>query len=81
MAEKYDIPLLKKEVEQTAIRKLSVENMVDMFLLADFYTAKDLKKAAEVFIKSNKAKVKEDFAELDNLEKSHLMQMLRIFLD
>ena len=30
LAEKYDLPHLKEEVEELAIRKLTVENMVDM---------------------------------------------------
>ena len=81
LAEMYDIPHLKEEVEQTAIRKLSVENMVDMFLLADFYTANNLKKAAEDFIKTNREKVKEGFDELDTLEKSQLMKLMSIFID
>ena len=78
MAEKYDLPHLKEEVVELAIRKLSVENMLDMFLLADLYSAQDLKKAAEDFIKTNRLKVKEGLAELDNLERSQLMKIVNI---
>ena len=78
LAEKYDLPQLKEEVEGLAIRRLSVENMVDMFLLADHYSAKDLKKAAEDFIRTNRLKVKEGLAELDKLERSQLMKIVNI---
>ena len=77
-AEKYDIPHLKQEVERLAISKLTVENMVDMFLLADFYSAEELKKAAEGFIKTNRLKVKEGLSELEKLEKSQLIKLLGI---
>ena len=78
LAEKYDLPHLKEEVEELAIRKLTVENMVDMFLLADFHSAKDLRTAAEGFIKTNRIKVREDLAELDKLERGQLMKIMSI---
>ena len=77
-AEKYDIPHLKQKVERLAMRKLTMENMVDMFLLADFYSADDLKKLVEFFIKSNRLKVKEGLSELEKLEKSQLIKLLSI---
>ena len=61
LAEKYDLPHLKEELEELAIRKLTVENMVDMFLLADLHSAKDLRNAAEDFIKTNRLKVSADY--------------------
>ena len=78
LAEKYDLPHLKEEVEELAIRKLSVENMVDMFLLADFHSAKNLKNAAEVFIQTNRLKVKENLAELEKLEPEQRMKIMSI---
>ena len=78
LAEKFDLPHLKEEVEELAIRKLTVENMVDMFLLADIHSAKDLKTAAEGFIKTNRIKVREDLAELDKLERGQLMKIMSI---
>ena len=81
LAEKYDITHLKVEVERLAIRKLTVENMVDLFLLADFYSAKDLKNAAEGFIKTNQSKVKEGLAEFEKLEKNQLIKIMNIFID
>ena len=78
LSEKYNLPHLKEEVEELAIRKLTVENMVDMFLLADIHSAKDLKTAAEGFIKTNRIKVREDLAELDKLERGQLMKIMSI---
>ena len=78
LAEKYDLPHLKEEVEELAIRKLTVENMVDMFLLADIHSAKDLRNAAEDFIKTNRLKVKESLDELNKLERKHAMKIVNI---
>ena len=78
LAEQYDIPHMKKQVEELAISKMSVENMVDMLLLADLYSADTLRKAAEGFILSNKRKVRESLAEMEKLEKSQLMKIMDI---
>ena len=78
LAEKYDLPHLKEEVEELAIRKLTVENMVDMFLLADLHSAKDLKNAVESFIRANRLMVKEGLAELEKLEQSQRMKIMSI---
>ena len=78
LAEKYDIPHLKEEVEEVIIRMLTVENMVEMFLLADFHSAEVLRNAAEGFIRTNRLKVKEDLAELDKLERNQAMKILSI---
>ena len=78
LGEKYDIPHLKGEVEELTIRKLTVENMVDLFLLADFHSAEDLRTAAEAFIRTNRLKVKEGLAELDKLEQSQRWKIVSI---
>ena len=78
LAEKYGIPHLKEDVERSASRKLNVENMVEMFLLADFYSAEILKKAAEGFIRTNRLKVKEGLDELDKLEPAQRKKILEI---
>ena len=54
LAEKYDLPHLKEEVEDLAIRKMTMENMVDMFLLADLHSAENLRDVAEDFIRTNR---------------------------
>ena len=79
LANQYDIPHLKKEVEELAKRKLTVENMVDMFLLADLHSAEDLRNEAEAFIRTNRLKVREDLAELEKLkDRNQAMKILRI---
>ena len=80
LSEKYDMPHLKEEVEELAIKKLTVENMVDMFLLADLYSAENLRTAAEGFLRTQRLKVKEDLAELDKLERCQAMKILNIFI-
>ena len=81
LAEKYNIPHLKELVEELAITRLNVENMVDFFLLADHFSAEHLGKAARDFIKSNKKKVRESLAELEKLEKSQMMKIMDIFVE
>lgn len=78
LAEEYDIPHLKEEVEELAMRKLTVANMVDMFLLADLFSAQHLKTAAESFIRANRMKVKENLSELNQLERNQAMKIVRI---
>ena len=78
LAEKYDVPHLKEEVEELAMRKLTVENMVEMFFLADLHSAENLRTAAEGFIRTNRMKVKEGLAELDKLERDQAMKIVNI---
>ena len=49
-----------------------------MFLLADLHSAKDLRNAAEDFIRTNRLKVKEGLADLEKLEKSQRMKIVSI---
>jgi len=81
LADMYDIPNLKDQVEEVAISKLTEENMVDMFLLADLYSAEELRKAAEHIIRKNKKKVKENMAEFEKLERNQLMKILSILCE
>ena len=81
LAEKYNIPRLKELVEELAITKLNVENMVDFFLLADHFSAENLGKAARDFIKGNKKKVRESLAELEKLEKSQMLKVMEILFE
>ena len=81
LAEKYDIPHLKELVEVFAIGQINVENMVDIFLLADHFSAGTLGKAAKDFIKTNKKKVRESLAEIEKLEKSQMMKIMDILFD
>ena len=54
LSEAYDLTSLKLLTESVAIGTLKVENMVEMFFLADKYKAEELKSASERFIRSNK---------------------------
>ena len=78
IANSYDIPHLKEEVEELAIRKLTVENMVDMFFLADQYSAEVLRNEAEAFIRTNRLRVREGLAELEKLKQSERMKIMSI---
>ena len=78
LADKYDVPHFKEEVEELAIRKLTVENMVDMFFLADIHSAENLRYAAESFIKTNRMKIKEGLAELEKLDSTQRMKIMSI---
>ena len=78
IANAYDIPHLKEEVEELAIRKLTVENMVDMFFLADQYSAEVLRNEAEAFIRTNRLRVMEGLAELEKLKQSERMKIMSI---
>ena len=60
------------------MRKLSVENMVDMILLADCYSAEVLRNEAECFIRTNRLKVKEGLDELEKLDRNQAMKILSI---
>ena len=80
LAEKFDVPHLKVEGEELAIRKLNVENMVELFLFADLHSAENLRTAAEAFIKTNRLKVKEGLAELEKLKPSQRMMIMKILI-
>ena len=54
----YDLASLKLLTEEAAIGILSVENMVDLFVLGDLHSA-SLKSEAETFIRRNKKELKE----------------------
>ena len=58
LADFYDLGSLKLQTEKAAARKMSCENMVDMYVLADLYRAENLKEAAENLIKKNKETLK-----------------------
>ena len=74
-AQQYDLPHLKEEVEELAKRKLTVENMVDMFL----HSAEVLKEAAESLIRANRLMVKEDLDELlEKLDRDQAKMILSI---
>lgn len=54
LAEFYDLKSLKFQTEEAAIEKMTGENMIHMFALADLYKSKELKRESEFLIKTNK---------------------------
>ena len=57
LADFYDLAQLKLITEEAAFGMLSVENMVDLFVLGDLHSAA-LKSEAEAFIKRNRKELK-----------------------
>ena len=55
----YDLASLKLLTEEAAIGILSLENMVDLFVLGDLHSAAGRKSEAEAFIRRNKKELKE----------------------
>ena len=58
LAGQYELAPLKLLTEEAAIGMLSVENMVDLYVLGDLHSA-NLKTEAEAFIKRNRKELKE----------------------
>ena len=50
----YNLDQLKAQVEDSAIQNMTMENVVEMFSLANIYNAGTLKEATEIFILENK---------------------------
>ena len=59
LAGQYNLAPLKLLTEEAAKELLSVENMVELFVLADLHSAASLKKEAEAFIKRKRKELKE----------------------
>ena len=55
----YNLAPLKLLTEEAAIQMLTVENMVELYVLADLHTAAGLKNGAEIFIQKNKKELKQ----------------------
>ena len=55
----YDLASLKLLTEEAAIGMMSVENMVDLFVLGDLHSAAGLKSEAEAFIRRNRKELQE----------------------
>jgi len=59
LSEEYDLGPLKLQAEQVAIKELTTENMLEMYLLADLYRAQHLKEASEFLMTRNREVVKQ----------------------
>ena len=80
ISEAYDLTSLKHLTESVAIRTLKIENMVEMFFLADKYKAEELKSAFERFIRSNKKYLNSKVLEetLRDADKEQAFDIIRI---
>ena len=54
LAELYSLERMKAQVEDVAIKTLNIENVIEMFSLADQFNAGTLKEATKIFILENK---------------------------
>ena len=59
LAGQYNLAPLKTLTEEAAMELLSVETMIDLYVLADLHGAASLKSEAEAFIRRNKKELKE----------------------
>ena len=53
-ANMYDLPLLKKSCEDELISTMTVDNVVDLFVLAEDHNAVELRVVAKTMILDNK---------------------------
>ena len=68
LADYYDLAAMKAQAEHSAITSLTVENVLEMFSLADLYNAKVLKEATSLFIKEKKEDVgQQDLSQVPEL--------------
>ena len=80
LSEAYNLTSLKLLTENVALGRLKCENMLEMYFLADKYKAKELKAAAELFIRSNKKYLdSQDLQEtLRGADKEQALEIIRI---
>ena len=77
LAERFFLKPLKDQTEAAAIKKITVENMLSMFALADLYNAENLKEVSRLFIKENRNVLKDqDLSEVPNNVCSEVVKLL-----
>ena len=77
LAERFFLKPLKDQTEEAAINKMTVENMLSMFALADLYNAENLKEVSRLFIKENRNVLKDqDLSEVPNNVCSEVVKLL-----
>ena len=88
MAERFNLPELKEQVEKEALKHLNADlNMVEFFFKADQFQAEGfkaerVKAAAKLAIKKNKAKVQENIPALEKkLKKAQLSILLSVMTE
>ena len=77
LSDLYNLGPLKAQVEDTAIKSLTVENVVEMFSLANLYNAEILKKASRYFIVENKKILgQQDFSQVPRSVMTELFKLV-----
>ena len=72
----YHLETLKVQTEDAAIKSLNIENVVEMFSLANLHKAIKVKKAIKFFILENKKKLAEQ--DLSQVPQSLLMELFKL---
>ena len=77
LSDYYHLESLKAQVEDTAIKTLTIENVVEMFSLANLHNAKKLKKASKFFVVENKKILgKQDLTQVPQSVMTELFKLL-----
>ena len=77
LSDYYHLESLKAQVEDTAIKSLTVENVVEMFSLANLYNAEILKKASRYYIVENKKILgQQDFSQVPQSVMAELFKLV-----
>ena len=73
----YNLDPLKAQVEDMAIKNLTLENVVEMFSVANLYNAEILKEASKFFIVENKKILgQQDFSQVPPSIMTELFKLL-----
>ena len=77
LADYYDLDAMKAQAEDAAIACLTLENVVEMFSLANLYNAGVLKEATEIFIEEKKEDIgKQDLSHVPTNIRTELSKLL-----
>ena len=77
LADLYNLEPLRAQTEDAAIKSLIMENVVEMFSLANLHKARKLKKASKFFILENRKILGEqDFSQVPQSVMAELFKLL-----
>ena len=77
LADLYNLKPLRAQTEDAAIKSLTMENVVEMFSLANLHKARKLKKASKFFILENRKILGEqDFSQVPQSVMAELFKLL-----
>ena len=78
LAGQYNLAPLKTLTEEAAIQLLSLENMIELYVLGDLHSAASLKREAKAFIKRNKKELKK--MDLTGFPHEVITEILRLLI-